>query len=465
MTETFVSSIYVAVVSTLIITIAGLIGARPLLRVLQTSNDLLDQATVYLMVVFAGAVGTMLYNWISAVLRSLGNSVVPLVFLIISSVLNVILDIAFVVWIPMGVAGAAFATVLAQLLSGIGCLVYAWKILPILRFTKEELRCDRELVKQMLIYGVPTGLQMSIISVSDMTLQAMVNTYGTALIVAYGVCIKVEGVGWQMAEAIGTSLGTFTGQNVGANHLDRVKQGVRCAYLMNAVCYGIFCPVIWFFARPIMEAFTGNPESIRYGVEYMKIFSCFFFVGGILVVYHNILRSAGDVTITVLMGVSEIITRIGCTFLFTAVFGYYGLWWVSPLTGVARCWLVVSGIIQENGKRRYSFREETVYMVEKENQRWNTVIMKFRQEVRCLLYWGINGCRITEGRLIICIFIIIWKLGFAIMGKAQLLLKKKTYPLTEICLRWYRRTFRILQPLRETVSVTGSGCLLMLTNS
>ena len=323
-------------------------GARPLLRILQTSNDLLDQATVYLMVVFAGAVGTMLYNWISAVLRSLGNSVVPLVFLIISSVLNVILDIVFVVWIPMGVAGAAFATVLAQLLSGIGCLVYAWKILPILRFTKEELRCDRELVKQMLIYGVPTGLQMSIISVSDMTLQAMVNTYGTALIVAYGVCIKVEGVGWQMAEAIGTSLGTFTGQNVGANHLDRVKQGVRCAYLMNAVCYGIFCPVIWFFARPIMEAFTGNPESIRYGVEYMKIFSCFFFVGGILVVYHNILRSAGDVTITVLMGVSEIITRIGCTFLFTAVFGYYGLWWVSPLTWC--CAMMVGCVRYYSGK-------------------------------------------------------------------------------------------------------------------
>ncbi|CDE00821.1 mATE efflux family protein [Roseburia sp. CAG:471] len=151
-----------------------------------------------------------------------------------------------------------------------------------------------------------------------------------------------------MAEAIGTSLGTFTGQNVGANHLDRVKQGVRCAYLMNAVCYGIFCPVIWFFARPIMEAFTGNPESIRYGVEYMKIFSCFFFVGGILVVYHNILRSAGDVTITVLMGVSEIITRIGCTFLFTAVFGYYGLWWVSPLTWC--CAMLVGCVRYYSGK-------------------------------------------------------------------------------------------------------------------
>lgn len=347
-TQTFLSSIYVAIASVVIITTAGIAGARPLLRLLQTSDELLDQATVYLVVIFAGAVGTMLYNWISAVLRSLGNSVVPLIFLIISSVLNVVLDIAFVVWIPMGVAGAAFATVLAQLLSGAGCLIYAWKILPILRFTRKEVHCDWELVKQMLIYGVPTGLQMSIISVSDMTLQAMVNTYGTALIVAYGVCIKVEGVGWQMAEAIGSSLGTFTGQNVGANRQDRVKQGVKYAYLMNAVCYGIFCPVIWIFARPIMAAFTDNPQSIQYGVEYMKIFSCFFFIGGILTVYHNILRSAGDVTVTVLMGVSEIITRIGFTFLFTAFMGYYGLWWVSPLTWC--CAMMVGCIRYYSGK-------------------------------------------------------------------------------------------------------------------
>ena len=337
------SLIFTAVISTF-----SILGMHSLLKLMNTPENIFQDAYTYIMIISAGIIATIFYNLFSSYLRAVGNSKIPLVFLIISSVLNVILDIVFVVWIPMGVAGAAFATVLAQLLSGIGCLVYAWKILPILQFTKEELRCDRELVKQMLIYGVPTGLQMSIISVSDMTLQAMVNTYGTALIVAYGVCIKVEGVGWQMAEAIGTSLGTFTGQNVGANHLDRVKQGVRCAYLMNAVCYGIFCPVIWFFARPIMEAFTGNPESIRYGVEYMKIFSCFFFVGGILVVYHNILRSAGDVTITVLMGVSEIITRIGCTFLFTAVFGYYGLWWVSPLTWC--CAMLVGCVRYYSGK-------------------------------------------------------------------------------------------------------------------
>ena len=150
-----------------------------------------------------------------------------------------------------------------------------------------------------------------------------------------------------MADAIGTSLGTFVGQNVGANKYDRVKKGVRYAYLMDIVCYGVFCPLIWFFAEPIMKAFTQDPLSIRYGVEYMKIFSFFFFVGGFLTIYHNILRAAGDVKVTVLMGVSEVITRIGFTFLFSAWMGYYGLWWVSPLTWT--CAAIVGAIRYYSG--------------------------------------------------------------------------------------------------------------------
>ncbi len=346
--ETFVTSIYVAGGSALLITIIGVIGAKPLLYALQTSDDLMQDAWVYLVIIFAGSIGTMLYNWISAVLRSLGNSVVPLVFLIISSALNIVLDILLIAGIPMGVAGAALATVLAQVISGVLCLLYAFKILPILCLSKEKMHMDTEIAKLILIYGVPTGLQMSIISISDMTLQAMINTYGTALVVAYGVSTKVEGLGWQMADAIGTSLGTFVGQNVGAKDFDRVKKGVRCAYLMDIICYGIFCPVIWFFARPIMQAFTQNTDAIRYGIEYIKIFSGFFFIGGFLGIYHNILRAAGDVKVTVLMGVSEVITRIGFTFLFSACFGYYGLWWVSPLTWC--CAALVGAVRYYSGK-------------------------------------------------------------------------------------------------------------------
>lgn len=330
--RTFVSAIYVACGVTVLLTVAGVATTEPLLRLLQTSEDLIPPASAYLAVIYLGCAATMLYNFSASVLRALGNSVVPLLFLIVSSVLNIFLDIVLVSWIPLGTAGAALATVLAQLISGACCLAYAVRILPFLRVRSGEWKMDRYLAGQVLRYGLPTGLQMSIISISDMTLQAVINTYGTAMIVAYGVCMKVEGLGFQLADAIGSSLGTFVGQNVGARNLDRVKKGVRCAYLMNVICYGIFCPAIFFSARLIMQAFTSTPEAIEYGVEYMQIFSAFFLIGGILTVYHNILRASGDVLVTVLMGVSEVITRIGFAFLFPQLFGYRGLWFVSPLT-------------------------------------------------------------------------------------------------------------------------------------
>lgn len=330
--RTFVAGIYVAAGVTALLTIVGIGTTKPLLGLLQTSGELMPQAAAYLMVIYAGCAATMLYNFGSAVLRALGNSVVPLLFLILSSVLNVFLDIVFVAWIEFGTAGAAFATVLAQLISGVLCILYAWKVIPFLRVRKKDLRPDWYLAGQVLRYGIPTALQMSIISISDMTLQAVINTYGTTMVVAYGVCMKVEGLGFQLADAIGTAVATFTGQNVGAGNFGRVKKGVRSAYFMNLICYGIFCPLVFIFARPIMEAFTKTPEAIRFGTEYMRIFVVFFIAGGVLVVYHNILRASGDVTVTVLMGVSEVVTRIGCAFLFPVLFGYRGLWFVSPLT-------------------------------------------------------------------------------------------------------------------------------------
>lgn len=350
--EAFATSIIVAAISTAVITTVGLFVARPLLRVLQTSEALIDDAYTYLMIIFAGAFGTMLYNWISAVLRSLGNSVVPLVFLIVSSVLNILLDILLVVVIPMGVAGAALATVIAQVISGALCLIYAFRILPVLRMKRADMRLNPEIARKILIYGIPTGLQMSIISISDMTLQGKINTYSTVLVVAYGICIKVEIVGWQIAEAIGSAVGTFVGQNIGAGRYDRVRQGVRCAYLINFICYGVFCPAIWLCAEPIMRLFTQSPESIRYGVEYMRIFSFFFMIGGTMTIFHNILRPAGDVAVTLAMGVSEVITRITLTFLLTALFGYYGLWWVSPIT-----WVCAVGV---GAARYYSGKWEVI---------------------------------------------------------------------------------------------------------
>ncbi len=330
----FVASVYVGTGAAIVLTVAGILTAAPLLKLLRTSNELLPMAQRYLSIIYAGSAATMLYNLSSAVLRALGNSVVPLLFLIFSSVLNILLDILLVALIPMGTAGAAYATVLAQLVSGILCLLYALKILPFLRVKKKDLCPKPALIYQVLRYGLPTALQMSIISVSDMTLQAVINTYSTAMIVAYGVCMKVEGLGFQLADAIGSAVATFTGQNVGAGNYMRIRSGVRNAYLMNIICYGVFGPSIFFGAPYIMKIFTDTPDAIRYGTEYMRIFSVFFLAGGILTVYHNILRASGDVTVTVLMGVSEVVTRTCCAFLLPHLFGYRGLWFVSPLTWV-----------------------------------------------------------------------------------------------------------------------------------
>ena len=356
--ETFITSGYVAVISSVLITVISLLTAKPLLRALQTSEALFQDAYTYVMVIFLGAFTTMLYNWISSVLRALGNSVVPLIFLIVSSLLNILLDILFIAVIPMGVAGAALATVAAQAISGALCLVYAFRILPMLRFKRSEMRMNPSIVRQILIYGIPTGLQMSVISISDMTLQGKINTYSTALVVAYGIGFKIEGLGWQISEAIGASVGTFVGQNIGAGNYARVRRGVRCAYVICLVCYGIFCPLVYFFAEPIMRLFTQSPESIRYGAEYMHVFSFFFLIGGTMTIYHNLLRPAGDVGFTLLMGVSEVITRISFTFLFTHLWGYRGLWWVSPLTWC--CAVAIGAARYYSGKWEQLARKQIV---------------------------------------------------------------------------------------------------------
>ena len=334
MKKAFVASVYVAIGVVILATSIGIVSAEPVLRLMQTSEELMPQAKEYLVIIYAGCIGTMLYNFCASVLRAVGNSVVPLIFLIISSILNIVLDILFVAVIPMGAAGAALATVVAQFVSGVLCIIYVRKILDFINVKGKEWKPDFGLIKEVLRYGVPAALQMSIISIGDMTLQAVVNTYGTAMVVAYGVCLKVEGVGWELTNAIGMAVGTFTGQNVGAGNLERVKKGVRSAYLMNVIGCGIFGIVIAIFAPQIMGAFTETPEAIRLGVEYMRIFACFFLAGGILVIFQNFLRSVGDVTFTLMMGFSEIITRVGFSFLFPALVGYIGLWFVSPITWV-----------------------------------------------------------------------------------------------------------------------------------
>ncbi|MCD8300357.1 MAG: MATE family efflux transporter, partial [Clostridiales bacterium] len=287
--ETYYSSIYIAIAMTAIVTLAGLLLARPVLILLQTPTEVLPEATLYLQVICAGCVGTMLYNWIASILRALGNSMIPLVFLGVASGLNILFDFLFVAALPFGVAGAAVATILAQLISGVACFIYAWKVLPMCRLKREKMHLNPHIGKQMLRYGIPAGLQMSIISVSDMTLQAVVDTFGTAMVVAYGVAIKMEWIGVLIGDALGTALGTFAGQNTGAGNIPRVQEGFKKTFWLTAAGYAIVSPLIFILAPKIMALFTDSAKAIQYGVEYMRVFSPLLFAVGILTVFYYLL--------------------------------------------------------------------------------------------------------------------------------------------------------------------------------
>ena len=345
--HTFVSSIYVAVGAALVLTAAGLITLDPLLRVLQTPEELIPDTRAYLSVIYIGGIATMMYNWIASVLRALGNSTMPLVFLILASILNVVLDVALVSWIPLGVAGTAWATVIAQLLSGAACMIYAWKVTPLMRVERAEWRYRSHYGREVLRYGLPTALQMSIISVSDMMLQTAVNTYGTTMVLAYGICLRVEGIGCQLGDALSAASATFTGQNIGAGDIGRVRKGVRASILMNVAGYIIVSIAIFACAEPIMRMFTDNAEAIGYGIEYMRIMAVFFVFLGLVCMFQSLLRAAGDIPVTIAMGISEVVTRVVFIMIFPRLFGFHGLWWVSPLTWVCASslglWRYLSG--------------------------------------------------------------------------------------------------------------------------
>ena len=335
-TETFVSSIYVAVVSTLIITIAGLIGARPLLRALQTSNDLLDQATVYLMVVFAGAVGTMLYNWISAVLRSLGNSVVPLVFLIISSAINIALDLICIINLHMGVSRAAVATVASQLISGILCLIYMMKKFEILRITKDEWKLSMPHIGMLCAMGVPMGLQYSITAIGSVILQSSVNTLGATAVAAVTAGSKVSMFFCCAFDALGTTMATYGGQNVGAKKLDRLGKGLFACSIFGIV-YSIVAFIIMYFAGGTLCGLfvtDASKELLDSSREFLLINAAFFIPLVFVNVIRYMIQGMGFSTFAILSGVFEMIARTLMGIFIVPVFGFTGACFASPLAWI-----------------------------------------------------------------------------------------------------------------------------------
>ena len=323
---------YLAAVSSLIITAASLLGARALLEVMHTPEDIFRDALLYIQVIFIGTAASVAYNMFSGILRALGDSVSPLVILVVSSIVNVGLDVLFVVVFRWGVAGAAWATVLAQALSSAMCFAVLRR-LELMRFQREDWRGDRDVIRALLRLGVPVGIMNSITATGIMLLQSVVNGLGSVTVAAYTAGSKLMNLALQPGDILGIAVGTYVGQNLGAGRLDRIRAGVRQSVLLSLVINIVMGLVLALFGRELTAVFVSGTEEavIEAAYPYFVITGAGVWIVGLLFLYRFALQSLGDTFIPMVSGGVELGMRVGAVLVLDRCFdmGFYAVCWAE----------------------------------------------------------------------------------------------------------------------------------------
>ena len=284
------------VIASLFIMIVGPLITRPLMSLLGTPDDVYDMAVAYLNIICIGILGGGFYNIVSGVLRGLGDSISPLIFLIVASVLNIILDIVFVANFGMTADGVALATVLAQSISAVLCL---WKLTHMgdaLKLTPAALKPDREMTKEIVRLGLPSGLTQAIFSMAAIVVQSLTNSFGTSVIACSVVVMRVDGFAMMPNFTFGMAMTTFVGQNVGAKRLDRVHEGVREGIKVGLIISVVLVAAILLFGRNLMELFTREDEKdvVELGVHMLRILALGYIAMAVTQSLSGVMRGAGD---------------------------------------------------------------------------------------------------------------------------------------------------------------------------
>ncbi|MDE5858863.1 MAG: polysaccharide biosynthesis C-terminal domain-containing protein, partial [Oscillospiraceae bacterium] len=332
------NSAYVILVFGIIISIASVILAPNALTLLGTLESVFDAALGYMRISCIGTVAVAAYNWINAVMRALGDSKTPLVFLIVASVLNVLLDILFVVGLNMGVNGAAWATITAQGVAAAGSIIFAFKKNPCFAISKEEGRADGEIIFRCIKTGVPVALQNSVISVSMIFLLRTANSFkNEAVIAAYTATMRVEQLIQQPFASLSAALSTFTGQNMGAGHSERVITGYRKSVKVMISFSLAMLVIFMLLGKYIIGVFVEESTVVEIGANALKLSSCFYIFLGFIHITRGLLNGAGDVGYTMFNGFLEVAGRIGFALLLVNIpaVGYWAVWGTTCLT-----WLI-----------------------------------------------------------------------------------------------------------------------------
>ena len=330
----FLSFVFIAVLAAVLNISVYLLGDSILsfLRVPTETRPLMQD---YLVIIYAGIFATFLYNYFASVLRAVGNSTVPLIFLAVSAVLNVALDLLLVAVFPFGVKGAAFATVLSQFLSGIGILLYTLKRFPELVPKKAERTWHKENFRAVLDLSLMTSLQQSIMNFGILLVQGLVNSFGTTVMAAFAAAAKIDSTAYLPVQDFGNAFSVFVAQNHGADNRERIRKGVKSAVLVCAVFCIVISLGVCLFAEPLMKIFIDAKETavIAIGAEYLKIEGAFYLGIGILFLLYGYFRAVEKPGISVILTVASLGTRVVLAYTLSAVpaLGVRGIWMSVPI--------------------------------------------------------------------------------------------------------------------------------------
>ncbi len=330
----FLSFVLIAAIS-LLLNVLVYVFIDPILALLRVPTDVIPLMKTYLLIIFAGIAATFLYNYCASLLRAIGNAVVPLLFLAVSAVLNVALDLCFVIVLRLGVGGAAFATVLAQFVSGIGILLYTLLRFPDLRPKKDDCRCSRKALGRILNLSLMTCLQQSIMNFGILMIQGLVNSFGTVIMAAFAAAVKIDSFAYMPVQDFGNAFSTFVAQNFGAGKSDRIRRGMRSACCTSAVFSLVISLLVVLFAKPLMSIFIDPSETaiIAAGVTYLRIEGACYLGIGILFLLYGYYRAVNKPLMSVILTVASLGTRVALAYALAPLpaVGVIGIWAAIPI--------------------------------------------------------------------------------------------------------------------------------------
>lgn len=331
--KSIINGMYLLAVISAIMGVFGIVSARWVLEMLDTPQVIIDDAVIYLRVSCAGILAIAAYNGVASVMRALGDSKTPLYFMVLACFINIVLDLVFVIVFNWSVFGVAFATIIAQLVSAIGSFIYALKKIPYFRIKKENRDVNMDIISRCFMLGIPIALQNSLIAVSCIFLQKVVNGFGEGVVAANTALGRIEQIVQQPYSSLGAALTTYTGQNVGAGKIDRVKQGFKVGFISVLIFSLIMLIPGQFFGEQIIGIFVKDPEVIAIGAKGLAITSSFYFFLGMIYVSRAVLNGAGDAAYAMINGIMEIIGRVGFAIPLTRI-PFIGMWGVFLTTGL-----------------------------------------------------------------------------------------------------------------------------------